>query len=124
MGYRSLNALRCGHVMPDEWRLCNGYSVDKSIVDLLEEADIRGLMDLLFKFILQVQKYDGSLYPPASYVQNLLFSVLRCFLYLLSIILNVLDFFAMLSEMFIIWYLCWLCSQFSCRIQNMLRAIG
>ena len=52
----------------DEWRLCNGYNLEKSIADLSEEADIRGFVDLLFKFTLQVRKSDGSLYPPASYV--------------------------------------------------------
>ena len=51
----------------DEWRVCNGYSVEKSIADLSEEADIREFVDLLFKFTLQVRKSDGSLYPPASY---------------------------------------------------------
>jgi hypothetical protein len=39
----------------DEWWLYNGYSIDKSIVDIPKEVDIRGLVDLLFKFILQVQ---------------------------------------------------------------------
>jgi hypothetical protein len=52
----------------DEWRLCNGYSVEKSIADLSEEPDIRLFVNLLFKFTLQVRKADGSLYPPSSYV--------------------------------------------------------
>jgi hypothetical protein len=55
----------------DEWRIYNGYSVEKSIADLSEEKDIRGFVDLLFKFTLQVRKSDGSLYPPNSYVLHL-----------------------------------------------------
>jgi hypothetical protein len=55
----------------DEWRIYNGYSVEKSIADLSEEKDIRSFVDLLFKFKLQVRKSDGSLYPPSSYVLHL-----------------------------------------------------
>jgi hypothetical protein len=36
----------------DEWRVCHGYSVEKSIADLSEESDIRGFIDLLFKITL------------------------------------------------------------------------
>ena len=36
----------------DEWRLCNGYNVDKSIANLSKEVDIHGFVDLLFKFTL------------------------------------------------------------------------
>jgi hypothetical protein len=50
----------------DEWRICNGYSIEKSIADLSEEPDIRGFVDLIFKFTLQVRKADGILYPPSS----------------------------------------------------------
>lgn len=43
----------------DKWRLCNEYNIDKSIGDIPEEVDIRGLVDLLFKFTLQVQNPMG-----------------------------------------------------------------
>jgi hypothetical protein len=69
----------------DEWRLCNGFSVEKSIADLFEEPDIRPFVDLLFKFTLQVRKADGSLYLPSSYVLTFsscyLLAVFRCCLF-------------------------------------------
>jgi hypothetical protein len=50
----------------DEWRLCKGLSIEKSIGDLSEEEDLHGFVNMLFKFFLQVRKMDGSLYPPNS----------------------------------------------------------
>jgi hypothetical protein len=50
----------------DEWRLCKGLSVDKSIGDLSEEENLHPFVEMLFKFFLQVQKVDGSMYPPNS----------------------------------------------------------
>jgi hypothetical protein len=35
----------------DEWRICNGYSTDKSIANMSEAIDICPLVDLLFKLL-------------------------------------------------------------------------
>jgi hypothetical protein len=50
----------------DEWRRCQGLSTEESIGDLFEKKDIRGFVNMLLKFVLQVRKTDGSLYPPNS----------------------------------------------------------
>jgi hypothetical protein len=50
----------------DKWRLCKGYSIEKSIGDLSEEDDLHGFVEMLKKIFLQVRKIDGSLYPPNS----------------------------------------------------------
>jgi hypothetical protein len=50
----------------DEWRLCKGYSIGKSVGDLSEEEDLHPFVDMLLKFFLQVRKMDGNLYPPNS----------------------------------------------------------
>jgi hypothetical protein len=44
----------------DERRRCHGYNIAKWSADLSEESDIRVFVDVFFKFILQVQKQDGS----------------------------------------------------------------
>jgi len=53
----------------DEWRLFCGFDTSKIIVDLSEnEGLIKDLVDMLFSFVLQVVKKDGSLYPPTRYI--------------------------------------------------------
>ena len=56
---------RHGMLMP----LMNGIVVislalQNQLFDLFEEEDLHAFVDMLFKFILQVQKQDGSYYPP------------------------------------------------------------
>jgi hypothetical protein len=50
----------------DEWRVCKGLPIDRSIGDLSEDEDLHPFVEMLFKFFLQVRKMDGSLYPPNS----------------------------------------------------------
>jgi hypothetical protein len=50
----------------DEWRRCHGLSTEESIGDLSEKEDIRDFVNMLLKFVLQVRKTNGSLYPPNS----------------------------------------------------------
>lgn len=50
----------------DEWRRCHGLSIKESIGDLSKKEDIRDFVNVLLKFVLQVRKIDGSLYPPNS----------------------------------------------------------
>ena len=50
----------------DEWRRFRGISTEKTIGELSEEKDIRGFVELLHDFALQVTKQDGSLYDPQS----------------------------------------------------------
>jgi hypothetical protein len=44
----------------DEWWRYHGLSTEESIGDLSEKEDI----NILLKFVLQVGKTNGSLYPP------------------------------------------------------------
>ena len=50
----------------DEWRRFRGYSLEKTIGELSEEEDIRGFVEMLVDFLLQVSKQDGTLYEPGS----------------------------------------------------------
>lgn len=50
----------------NEWRRFRGYSTEKSIGELSEEEDIRGFVEILKEFVLQITKQDGSLYPPGT----------------------------------------------------------
>jgi hypothetical protein len=52
----------------DEWKLFCGFDTIKSIVDILNKGLIKGLVDMLSSFILQVTKKNGSLYPPTKYI--------------------------------------------------------
>ena len=49
----------------DEWRRFRGIPTNKTIGELSEEDDIRGFVELLHDFALQVTKQDGTLYPPS-----------------------------------------------------------
>jgi hypothetical protein len=50
----------------DEWRCCQGLPTEESIGDLFEKEDIHDFVNMLLKFVLQVRKTDGNLYPPNS----------------------------------------------------------
>jgi hypothetical protein len=45
---------------------CHGLNSKESIGNLLEKDDIRDFVNILLKFVLQVCKMDGSLYPSNS----------------------------------------------------------
>ena len=45
----------------DELRKHCGYAIQKSIVDLLEEVDVKPLINMLMYFFLDVKKQDSSL---------------------------------------------------------------
>jgi hypothetical protein len=58
----------------DEWRICNGYSIEKSIVDLLEEPDNRKFVDLLLKFTCRSRKpMDLSICLSHTFLSSLVF---------------------------------------------------
>jgi hypothetical protein len=63
---KSLSAKKWAANAFDEWCRCHGLSTAKSIADLSEEDDLHWFIDMLLKFILQMRKQDGSLYPPTS----------------------------------------------------------
>lgn len=50
----------------NEWREFMGYGIEKLIGELSEQSDVRGFVDMLHDFALQVTKKDGTLYPPQS----------------------------------------------------------
>ena len=50
----------------NEWQVCFNHSTDLSIEELSEQSDLRGFVQMLHDFALQVTKKDGSLYPPGS----------------------------------------------------------
>jgi hypothetical protein len=50
----------------NEWRKFQGYFIEKSIADMSEEVDVKPFVGMLYEFILQLTKTDGSLYPPKS----------------------------------------------------------
>jgi hypothetical protein len=52
---KSLNAEKWVVNAFDEWRRCHGLSTAKSIVDLSEEDNLYLFVDMLLKFILQMQ---------------------------------------------------------------------
>ncbi|KAL3685410.1 hypothetical protein R1sor_003432 [Riccia sorocarpa] len=60
----------------DEWRRVKKIDYNKSIEDLSEETDVREFVDNLTTFFLQVNKKDGTLYPPTT-IQALLRAIGR-----------------------------------------------
>ena len=48
----------------DKWHHCQSFSTEESINDLSEKEDIWDFVNMLLKFVLQVCRRDGSLYPP------------------------------------------------------------
>jgi len=50
----------------DEFRKFKEYSIESSIEDLSEAADVVPLVDMLQLFMLQVAKRNGELYPPGT----------------------------------------------------------
>jgi hypothetical protein len=50
----------------DDWREFRGFSIEKSIGDLFEEADLKPFVDMLVRFVLEVKKKDGQLYHPTT----------------------------------------------------------
>ena len=63
---RSLHSETWARNAFDEWRRFRGYSTEKTIGELSEAEDIRGFVEQLHNFVLQVTKHDGTLYPPTS----------------------------------------------------------
>jgi hypothetical protein len=52
----------------DEWRRFYGYKTNMSIADMLKkETSIKGLVDMLCLFVLQVAKKGTNMYPPTKY---------------------------------------------------------
>jgi len=52
----------------DQWKLFCAFDTSIIIVDLSkDEGLIKDLVDMLFSFVLQVAKKNGSLYPRTKY---------------------------------------------------------
>jgi hypothetical protein len=62
----------------NEWQVFCDFDMQKSITNLENEESIKYMVDMLYSFVLQVAKEDGSLYLPTKYC--FLFKFLNCIL--------------------------------------------
>ena len=63
-GWKSKHAKTWAVNAFDEWRACFGHSTELNIEELSEKKDIKGFVQQLHNFVLQITKKDGSLYLP------------------------------------------------------------
>jgi hypothetical protein len=61
----------------EDWRRIRGLSVEKTIGELSEEADLKPLTNMMVQFMLETKKQNGDLYHP----NMLLILILVLFLY-------------------------------------------